>query len=42
MAIADEENEFFAGKLRFSLESAGLGSWQVCELKIDNEGTTLI
>lgn len=42
MAIADEQNEFFAGKLKFSLENAGLGSWRVMELKIDNEGTTII
>lgn len=42
MAIADGANEFFAGKLRFSLENAGLGSWSVHELSIDNEGTKLI
>lgn len=42
MAIADEDNEFFAGKVRFSLENAGLQNWQVVELKIDNEGTQLI
>lgn len=42
MAIADGTNEFFAGKLRFSLENAGLGSWSVHELSIDNEGTKLI
>ncbi len=41
MAIADEENEFFAGKVRFSLENAGLGSWRVAELKIDNTGTEI-
>lgn len=42
MAIADEENEFFAGKVRFSLENAGLQNWQVVELKIDNQGTQII
>lgn len=42
MAIADEENEFFAGKVRFSLENAGLSDWQVVELKIDNQGTQII
>ena len=42
MAIADESNTFFAGKLQFSLENAGLGSWRVHELTIDNEGTKLL
>ena len=42
MAIVDENNEYFAGKMRFSLENAGLSDWQVKELRIDNEGTKLI
>lgn len=42
MTIADENNEFFAGKLRFSLKNAGLGSWKAVELNIDNQGTTLL
>ena len=42
MAIVDEENEFFAGKMRFSLANAGLSGWQVHEFRIDNEGTKLI
>lgn len=42
MAICDEENRFFAGKMRFSLENAGLSGWQVEELRIDNEGTKII
>ena len=42
MAIADESNSYFAGKLQFSLENAGLGSWKVHELSIDNEGTKVI
>ncbi|MBO5447778.1 MAG: homoserine kinase [Ruminococcus sp.] len=42
MAIADESNTYFAGKLRFSLDNAGLGGWQVHELKIDNEGTKIL
>ena len=42
MAIVDESNTYFAGKMRFSLENAGLGGWQVKELHIDNEGTKLI
>ncbi|MCR5120821.1 MAG: homoserine kinase [Ruminococcus sp.] len=42
MAIVDEENEFFAGKMRFSLTNAGLSGWSVHEFRIDNEGTKLI
>ncbi|MCD7784641.1 MAG: homoserine kinase [Oscillospiraceae bacterium] len=42
MAIADDRNTYFAGKMRFSLENAGLASWQVKELSIDNVGTALI
>ena len=42
MAIAEESNEFFEGKMKFSLENAGLTGWQVREFHIDNEGTKLI
>lgn len=42
MAIADEENTFFAGKMRFSLDNAGLSGWQVHDLKIDNTGCVLL
>lgn len=42
MAIADESNEFFEGKMKFSLENAALTGWQVREFHIDNEGTKLI
>lgn len=42
MAIADESNTYFAGKLQFSLENAGLGNWKVHELTIDNEGTKIL
>lgn len=42
MTIADGENEFFAGKVRFSLQNSGLTNWQVVELKIDNEGTKIV
>lgn len=42
MAIADENNEFFEGKMKFSLENAGLTGWQVREFHIDNDGTKLI
>lgn len=42
MAIADEGNEYFGGKVKFSLENAGLSGWQVHEFRIDNEGTKII
>ncbi len=42
MAIADEDNEFFAGKMQFSLDNAGLTGWKVQELKIDNCGTQIL
>ena len=42
MAIVDEENAYFAGKMKFSLDNAGLTGWQVHEFHIDNEGTKII
>lgn len=42
MAIIDEENTYFAGKMKFSLDNAGLSDWQVHEFHIDNEGTKII
>lgn len=42
MAIVDENNAYFAGKVKFSLDNAGLSGWQVHEFKIDNEGTKII
>jgi homoserine kinase len=42
MAIVDEKNTFFSGKMRFALDQRGLSSWQVKELAIDNKGTILI
>jgi len=42
MAIADEENTYFAGKMRFSLDNAGLKDWEVHDLKIDNAGCVLL
>ncbi len=42
MAIADEENTFFAGKMRFSLDNIGLTGWKVEDLKIDNQGCVLL
>lgn len=42
MAIVDEQNTYFAGKMKFSLDNAGLTGWQVHEFHIDNEGTKII
>lgn len=42
MAIVDENNTYFSGKMKFSLDNAGLSGWQVHELHIDNNGTALI
>lgn len=42
MAIVDEQNEFFAGKMKFSLDNAGLGGWQVHEYRTDNLGTRFV
>ena len=42
MAIVDEENTYFSGKMRFSLDNAGLKGWQVHDLKIDNHGCVLL
>lgn len=42
MAIVDENNTYFAGKMKFSLDNAGLTGWQVHEFRIDNDGTKII
>lgn len=42
MSIVDADNEYFCGKLRFSLDKMGLGAWEVHELHIDNIGTRLL
>ena len=42
MAIVDEKNNFFAGKMRFALDQRNLNLWQVKELSIDNNGTILV
>ena len=42
MAIVDEENTYFSGKMRFSLDNAGLKGWQVHDLRIDNQGCVLL
>ncbi|MGN0695972.1 MAG: homoserine kinase [Oscillospiraceae bacterium] len=42
MTVVDAENTYFAGKLRFALDRAGLESWDVHELHIDNAGTRIV
>ncbi len=42
MAIVDEDNTYFEGKMKFSLKNAGLDGWEVREFRIDNCGTVLI
>lgn len=42
MAIVDESNLYFSGKLRFSLDTIGLQAWKILELTIDNQGTVLL
>lgn len=42
MAVVDEKNEYFCGKLRFALDNHGLEHWLVKTLSIDNKGTILI
>ncbi|MCC8192782.1 MAG: homoserine kinase [Ruminococcus sp.] len=42
MAVVDEANEFFTGRVKFSLETEGLENWDVKLFHIDNEGTKLI
>lgn len=42
MAIVGEENTYFTGKLRFSLDHIGLQKWELLELSIDNAGTKLM
>ena len=42
IAIVDEDNTYFEGKMRFSLENAGLVGWEVRTNRIDNDGTRII
>lgn len=42
MAIVDENNTFFKGKVEFSLESAGLSNWRVHEFHIHNTGIKVV
>ena len=41
MAIVDEDNTFFTGKMEFSMEAAGITGWKVRELQIDNQGAKI-
>ena len=41
MAIVDEDNSFFTGKMEFSMEAAGIYGWKVRELEIDNQGAKI-
>ncbi len=41
MAIVDEDNSFFTGKMEFSMEAAGINGWKVRELEIDNQGAKI-
>ena len=41
MAIVDEDNTFFTGKMEFSMEAAGITGWKVRELAIDNQGAQI-
>lgn len=42
MAVVDENNYYFCGKIRFSLDNHNLQNWQVKPLSIDNKGTVLM
>ncbi len=41
MAIIDHDNEYFLGKLKFTLDSHKLSNWTVRELEIDNLGASV-
>lgn len=42
MAIVDEDNKFFTGKMEFALANAGLSTWKVKELHIENRGAQIL
>ena len=42
MAIVDDKNEYFAGRVKFSLDNAGITGWNVHEFGIDNDGTAIL
>ncbi len=41
MAIVDNNNDFFCGKVEFSLNAAGLSNWKVHEFHIHNSGVLI-
>lgn len=42
MAIVDNNNSYFEGKLRFALQNSGILNWEVKNLQIDNQGTVIL
>ena len=42
MAIVDDNNDYFQGKVEFSLNTAGLGNWTVHEFHIHNSGVMVL
>ena len=42
MAIVDDNNDYFRGKVEFSLNTAGLGNWTVHEFHIHNSGVMVL
>ncbi len=42
MAIVDDNNDYFCGKVEFSLHTAGLNNWTVHEFHIHNSGVMVL
>lgn len=42
MAIVDDNNDYFCGKVEFSLNTAGLNNWTVHEFHIHNSGVMVL
>lgn len=42
MAIVDDNNDYFCGKVEFSLNTAGLSNWKVREFHIHNSGVMVL
>ncbi len=42
MAIVDDSNDYFCGKVEFSLNTAGLNNWAVHEFHIHNSGVMVL
>lgn len=42
MAIVDDNNDYFCGKVEFSLNTAGLSNWTVHEFHIHNSGVMVL